>query len=65
MKALLPKLGERLKDFRDQAIQLEVPKFENKKVGDTKAPITHDWLWWRLGGWFKEKDLIITEAGTL
>jgi len=65
MKALLPQLAKRLQDFSDKASQLKVPEFKNKKVVDTDARITHDWLWWRVGGWFKEKDLIITEAGTL
>ena len=65
MKVLLPKLAERLKHFRAKASQLRVPVFRNKVVKDTDANITHDWLWWRVGGWFKEKDLIITEAGSL
>lgn len=65
MKKLLPKLAKRLKDFSAKASQLKVPEFKNKKVKDTDAKITHDWLWWRIGGWFKEKDLIVTEAGTL
>lgn len=64
MKELLPKLGERLKDFRDRASKLTVPKFELKKVTDSDKQITHDWLWWRLGAWFEKNDLIITEAGT-
>jgi len=66
MKTLLPKLAQRLQGFKDKASQLKVPKFENKTVVDTKDKlITHDWLWWRVGGWFKEKDMIVTEAGTL
>lgn len=65
MKELLPKLGARLKDFKEKASQLTVPKFELKKVTDSDKLITHDWLWWRLGAWFKENDLIITEAGML
>jgi len=66
MKALLPKLTERLKEFKGKASQLTVPKFENTKVVDTKdVPIKHDWLWWRVGGWFRKDDLIVTEAGTL
>ena len=66
MKTLLPKLARRLQGFKYKASQLTVPKFENKTVVDTKDKlITHDWLWWRVGGWFKEKDMIVTEAGTL
>jgi len=69
MKTLLPKLAQRLLEingFKEKASQLEVPKFENKTVVDTKDKlITHDWLWWRVGGWFQEKDMIVTEAGTL
>lgn len=65
MKVLLPKLAERLKDFREKASQLHVPEFKNKVVTDTDALITHAWLWWRLGAWFQEKDLIVTEAGSV
>ncbi|KIM41681.1 hypothetical protein M413DRAFT_71562 [Hebeloma cylindrosporum] len=65
MKVLLPKLAERLQVFKDKASQLDVPKFENKKVKDTDALIKHSWLWWRLAAWFEEKDLIVTEAGTV
>jgi pyruvate decarboxylase len=65
MKALLPELAQRLKVFREKASQLKVPEFRNKKVVDTKALITHDWFWPRVAGWFQERDLIVTEAGTL
>jgi pyruvate decarboxylase len=65
MKVLLPKLAERLKDFREKASQLQVPEFKNTVVTDTDALITHAWLWWRIGAWFQEKDLIVTEAGML
>jgi hypothetical protein len=68
-RALLPQLAKRLQGFSDRASdrasQIKVPEFKNKKVVDTDALITHDRLWWRVGGWFKEKDPIITEAGTL
>ena len=63
MKALVPQFAKRLQDFSDTS-KIEIPEFKNKKVVDTDAKITHDWLWWRVGGWFKE-DLIITEAGAL
>lgn len=63
MKYLLPKLSERLKEFVGKAGQLTVPEFKNKTVTDTDSIIKHDWLWWRLGMWFKEKDTIVTEAG--
>ncbi|KAH9483490.1 Pyruvate decarboxylase [Psilocybe cubensis] len=65
MKELLPKLGERLKDFKNRASKLTVPKFELKPVTDSDKQITHDWLWWRLGAWFEKNDLIITEAGSV
>jgi pyruvate decarboxylase len=65
MKALLPKLTRRLQEFSKKASQLEVPEFKNKPVVDTDALITHDWFWWRVGGWFQEKDLIVTESGML
>ncbi|KAF8880218.1 hypothetical protein CPB84DRAFT_1792704 [Gymnopilus junonius] len=66
MKTLLPKLAQRLQEFVKKASQLEVPLFRNKAVVDTKDKlITHDWLWWRVGGWFREKDMIVTEAGSV
>lgn len=65
MKALLPKLTERLTKFTEQARQLNVPEFRNKVVKDEDELINHAWLWWRVGGWFVENDLIITEAGML
>jgi len=66
MKALLPKLAERLKDFSEKAKELEVPEFKNKDVEDEKdKDIKHEWLWWRFGKWFKTKDLIITESGSV
>ena len=65
MKALLPKLTARLREFTDKARQLDVPEFKNEVVEDEDEPINHAWLWWRIGGWFKQNDLIITEAGTL
>ncbi|KAF8810967.1 putative pyruvate decarboxylase 2 [Phlegmacium glaucopus] len=66
MKALLPKLAQRLKDFSEKSSQLVVPEFKNKKVVDTPdVDIKHEWLWWRVGGWFQEKDLIITESGSV
>jgi len=65
MKAILPKLTDRLKEFYWKATQLKVPPFRNKIVTDSNRLITHEWLWWRFGGWFKEKDLIVTEAGSV
>ncbi|KJA15249.1 hypothetical protein HYPSUDRAFT_92030 [Hypholoma sublateritium FD-334 SS-4] len=65
MKELLPKLTDRLKDFTEKARQLDVPEFRNEDVDDEDEPINHAWLWWRVGGWFIEDDLIITEAGSV
>jgi len=66
MKVLLPKLANSLKEFSDKASQLEVPKFETVPVADKPDdPINHKWFWPRVGGWFQEKDLIVTEAGSV
>ena len=39
MKALLPKLTARLREFTDKARQLDVPEFKNEVVEDEDEPI--------------------------
>ncbi|KAF8635899.1 hypothetical protein AX15_000078 [Amanita polypyramis BW_CC] len=64
MKQFLPKLAERLKDFKSDAIKISVPPFtcEVPEKGDDS--ITHAWFWPRLKSFFRERDVIVTETGT-
>jgi hypothetical protein len=65
MKQLLPKLTARLQAFRKDAERLQVPRnrFVVPKDEDGQM-IMHAWLWPRVGGFFREKDVVITETGT-
>lgn len=64
MKALIPKLAERLASHRDNAINIPVPKFVTPVPKEDKGTITHAWFWPRIGSFFKPKDVIVTETGT-
>lgn len=67
MKKLLPKLSALLeKDGakrRDETKKI-VPKFENVLPQDSSSTITQEWLWPRMGQFFKEQDQVIVETGT-
>jgi len=63
MKELLPKLTERLVNLRDRATRIEVPRFINAIPNEDNEKITHTWFWPRVGGFFKPKDVIVTETG--
>ncbi|KAF8898132.1 thiamine diphosphate-binding protein [Gymnopilus junonius] len=64
MKQLLPKLGAQLQRFHGTASQIPVPKFDNVVPQDGSSVITHDWLWPRVGQFFKPNDVILAETGT-
>jgi len=64
MKWLLPKLTERLEKFHSVASRIPVPPFVNHVPIENDPVISHSWLWPRLGRFFKEKDVIVTETGT-
>ena len=65
MKRLLPKLTSRLQPYHEGARKLEVPPFiAPVPSGSGTAEITHDWLWPRVGQFFKPKDIVIAETGT-
>lgn len=67
MKRLLPKLSALLQP--EQAKRLEqtkkvVPNFENALPQDSSEVITQEYLWPRMGRFFKEQDQVIVETGT-
>ncbi|OCH83963.1 pyruvate decarboxylase [Obba rivulosa] len=64
MKRLLPKLTARLHSFKEGADKLVVPKFGQPVPQDSDTTITHEWLWPRVGEFFKPKDVIVAETGT-
>lgn len=63
MKRLLPKLTARLHPYKEGARLLEVPPFVSEIPASTDSAITHEWLWPRVGKFFKPKDIIIAETG--
>jgi hypothetical protein len=65
MKQLLPKLTARLQAFRKDAERLQIPRYQMVVPKDEdRQDITHAWLWPRLGGFFRKKDVVIAETGT-
>jgi len=64
MKKLLPKLTDRLENFFQIARKITVPKFDNLVPQGGSEVITHDWLWPRVGQFFKSNDVILAETGT-
>ncbi|KAJ8457323.1 hypothetical protein ONZ51_g11605 [Trametes cubensis] len=64
MKRLLPKLTARLQPFKEDAVQIEVPKFQLPVPQEDNDVISHTWLWPRVGEFFKSKDIIVAETGT-
>jgi len=66
MKQLLPKLTARLQQYAYRgARQPEVPKFMNIVPKEDNQIISQAWFWPRMGKFFKEKDIIVAETGTL
>ncbi|KAI5123447.1 hypothetical protein M0805_008819 [Coniferiporia weirii] len=64
MKRLLPELTAHLTPLQPTASQLPVPHFSAPIPDDPTPTITHDWLWPRVGAFFREKDVIVAETGT-
>lgn len=64
MKRLIPMLTDRLEHLHGVASKIPVPKFDNVVIDDGSEPITHDWLWPRVGQFFKSNDMILAETGT-
>ncbi|TKY89645.1 hypothetical protein EX895_001430 [Sporisorium graminicola] len=67
MKKLLPKLSALLEADgarRREETKKVVPKFENVLPEDGEPTITQEWLWPRMGQFFKEQDQVIVETGT-
>ena len=67
MKQLLPKLtalfAKRGQANLEKTKQI-VPKFENKLPSDSSPTITQEWLWPRMGEFFKSQDQVVVETGT-
>ncbi|PFH53957.1 hypothetical protein AMATHDRAFT_752 [Amanita thiersii Skay4041] len=64
MKQLLPKLTDRLKEFKSVSSQITVPPFTVPLPSAQDDSITHTWFWPRLHTFFKPRDVIVTETGT-
>jgi len=65
MKRLIPKLADKLEYLRDVGSKIPVPKFDNVLTkGDPDSEVTHEWLWPRVGQFFKSNDVILAETGT-
>ena len=67
MKKLLPKLSALLEQNgskRRQETKGIVPKFENDLPQDSSPTITQEYLWPRMGQFFKQQDQVIVETGT-
>jgi pyruvate decarboxylase len=65
MKELLPKLAARLQPLHEEARKLEVPKFTIQVPEEDNDVISHTWFWPRVGQFFKPRDVIVSETGTL
>jgi len=63
-KYLLPKLAERLEKFHSVASKIAVPRFFNHVPVEDNSIISHSWFWPRVGEFFRQKDVIVTETGT-
>jgi len=64
MKCLLPKLTAALAPLKANAERIPVPRYKAVLPQDSDPAITHDWLWPRVGHFFKPKDVIVAETGT-
>ncbi|KIM66897.1 hypothetical protein SCLCIDRAFT_1210949 [Scleroderma citrinum Foug A] len=64
MKVLLPKLTARLKEYREGAKCSPVPRYKLDVPQETDQRISHSYFWPRLGQFFKDGDIIISETGT-
>lgn len=64
MKAMLPRLTEKLRAFHSVSSKINVPDFIKKVPGEPSHDITHLWFWPRLSFFFQNQDVIVTETGT-
>ena len=63
MKGLLPKLTAHLEPCKPNAERIPVPRFRAVVPEEPTQDITHDWLWPRVGQFFRSKDVIVAETG--
>ena len=64
MKHLLPKLTDRLATFHATSSQLSVPKFITPVPQEEDEIISQNWLWPRVGQFFRKGDVVVAETGT-
>lgn len=64
MKALLPKLTERLQSLHHKFKQIPVPPFVAEIPKEDNQVISHDFLWPRVGKFLKNDDVVVAETGT-
>jgi len=65
MKRLIPKLTDQLECLHGAASKIPVPKYDNVVIQGGSEQITHEWLWPRVGQFFKSDDVILAETGNL
>lgn len=63
MKLLLPKLTARLKECREGAERLPVPRYKMGVPEETDDKISHTYFWPRMAQFFREEDVIVAETG--
>jgi len=64
MKRLLPVLSAELAHMKGAAEKIPVARYVLELPNDNSPIITQDWLWPRVGQFFKPKDVIVAETGT-
>lgn len=63
MKKLIPHLAAKLQHLHDKASLIPVPDYCNIVPQSAVDDITHEWLWPRVGQFFKDGDVILAETG--
>ncbi len=63
MKRLLPVLSSELAHMKGVAEKIPVARFVLELPNDNSPIITQNWLWPRVGQFFKPKDVIVAETG--
>ncbi|KAF8631802.1 hypothetical protein AX17_005017 [Amanita inopinata Kibby_2008] len=64
MKQLLPKLTERLGEFKSSSGKIAVPHLKCSLPSVQGEAISHAWFWPRLATFFRHHDVVVTETGT-
>ncbi|EAZ63682.2 pyruvate decarboxylase [Scheffersomyces stipitis CBS 6054] len=65
MKEALQQLIKRVSSYINPSyIPTRVPKRKQPLKAPSEAPLTQEYLWSKVSGWFREGDIIVTETGT-